>query len=48
MEIKIGKQIHKLRNELGLTQEQLAQLCNVTHVAISKWEHDATYPDIST
>lgn len=47
MEIKIGENIKKLRKNKGVTQEQLADVLNVSAAAISKWETGDTYPDIS-
>lgn len=47
MELNIGANIKKLRLARGMTQEQLADLLNVSSAAISKWEAKSTYPDIS-
>lgn len=44
----IGKNIVRLRNEKGYTQEALASLLHVSCAAISKWEHGSSCPDIST
>ncbi len=38
MELKIGENIKRLRREKGMTQEQLAELLNITNAAVSKWE----------
>lgn len=46
--IEIGKKINQLRKDKGITQEQLAQYCNVSNVAVSKWENRSNFPDIST
>ena len=43
---KIGETIYKKRTELGLTQAQLAGILNVSFQSVSKWEHNAAYPDI--
>ncbi len=43
----IGQIIKSLRKERNLTQEELAELLNVTAQAISKWENEAGMPDIS-
>lgn len=48
MNIHIGKKIYAMRTAKGLTQEELAQLCCVSGAAVSKWEHDLSYPDIAT
>lgn len=44
----IGKNIVRLRNEKGYTQEALAALLHVSSAAVSKWEHGSSCPDIST
>ena len=47
MEIKLGAHIAALRRAGGLTQEQLAQAVGVSAPAVSKWETDASCPDIA-
>lgn len=47
MELNIGTNIKTLRTAKGLTQEQLAELLNVSSAAVSKWEAKNTYPDIT-
>ena len=47
MSQSIGKNIRKLRKERNLTQEELAELLNITSQAISKWENETGMPDIS-
>ncbi len=47
MNIKIGENIKRLRKEKGITQEGLAEICNVSPVAVSKWETGDTYPDMT-
>lgn len=47
MTLSIGKTIRKLRKERNLTQEELAELLNVTSQAVSKWENETGMPDIS-
>lgn len=42
---KTGRAISACRQELGLSQQELAQLMNVTHQAVSKWENGAALPD---
>ncbi len=43
---KLGKFISELRNEKGLTQEELAEKIGVSNgKMISKWEKGYTYPD---
>lgn len=47
MKLLIGDTIQKLRKIKGLTQEQVANALGITAAAVSKWETDSTYPDIS-
>ncbi|MCI1965769.1 MAG: helix-turn-helix domain-containing protein [Oscillospiraceae bacterium] len=44
---KIGKLIHSLRKEQQLTQQQLADLMNISDKAVSKWERGLGCPDLS-
>ena len=37
-----------LRLEKGLSQQGLAEVCGVTHQAVSKWENGAALPDVQT
>ncbi|HKM34445.1 MAG TPA: helix-turn-helix transcriptional regulator [Lachnospiraceae bacterium] len=41
----IGKNIRALREELGMTQEQMADKLNISYQAISKWENSQSVPD---
>ena len=41
----IGEKITKLRKEQNLTQEQFAEILNVSRQSVSKWELNTTYPD---
>jgi transcriptional regulator with XRE-family HTH domain len=43
----IGQNIARLRKEKGITQEQLAEICNVSPQAVSKWENDNSCPDVT-
>lgn len=43
----IGSRIQKYRKSRGLTQEELAAKLDVSAQAVSKWENDASCPDIS-
>lgn len=45
--MKLGSNIKKYRKEKGLTQEKLAYDLGVSAQAVSRWENDITYPDIS-
>lgn len=47
MELNIGANIKKMRQNKGLTQEQLADILGVSPAAVSKWEAKNTYPDIT-
>ncbi|MBR7082755.1 MAG: helix-turn-helix transcriptional regulator, partial [Clostridia bacterium] len=46
MNITIGENIKRLRRERNVTQEQLAEVLNISTAAVSKWERGETYPDI--
>ncbi len=46
MKLLIGKNIKKLRNELNLTQEEIANHLGISFQSISKWERGDGYPDI--
>lgn len=45
--MNIGENILKMRKEKGITQEQLADVLCISAGAISKWENDASIPDIA-
>lgn len=47
MKITIGANIKSLRQKKGITQEELSAAMNVSSAAVSKWERDETYPDIT-
>lgn len=42
----IGKNIKRLRQNKGLTQEQLGEVLGITGQAVSKWENGSALPDI--
>ena len=46
MEETIGKRIARYRKEKGMTQEALAEIMGISAQAVSKWENDASYPEI--
>jgi len=46
-ELNIGKAIKRLRREKDITQEELAAAIGVTSQAVSKWEREEGYPDIT-
>lgn len=41
-----GSKLVKLREEKGLSQEQMAELLDVSRQSISKWESDKSFPEI--
>ncbi len=47
MEMSIGTNIRRLRLNRNITQEQLAEVMNLTCAAVSKWERGETFPDIT-
>ena len=44
--MEMGKEIRRLRNSRGLTQEALADALHVTAQTVSKWECGNTVPDV--
>lgn len=44
--LKINERIVFLRKQKGITQEELAQVLNITNQSVSKWESGACCPDI--
>lgn len=42
----IGKNIKRLRQNKGVTQEQLGEVLGVSSQAVSKWENESALPDI--
>ena len=47
MKINIGDNLKQLRLQKGLTQEQLADVFGVSAQAVSRWENNTSYPDIT-
>ena len=47
MKVLLSKQLKKLRTEKGNTQEELANHLGITTQAVSKWEREEGYPDIT-
>ena len=43
-----GTMVAALRRERGMTQLELAEQMGVTDKAVSKWERDLSFPDISS
>ena len=44
--MEMGKEIRRLRNDRGITQEALAAALNVTAQTVSKWECGNSIPDV--
>lgn len=47
MHFNFGDHIKTLRKQKGLTQEQVAELLDVSKQSVSRWENNITYPDIT-
>ncbi len=45
--IIVAQKIKEFRNENQLTQEQFGNLLGISGQAISKWEREECYPDIT-
>ena len=48
MKETFGQRFSRLRKNLGLKQEDIAEKVNISAQAVSKWENDLSAPDIST
>ena len=46
--MELGKQIKKHRQEVQLSQEELANQIYVSRQTISNWENDKSYPDVNS
>ena len=46
--MKLGKQLLKIRKDNKMSQEDFAEIFNVTRQTISSWENSKSYPDIET
>ena len=44
--MKLCEKLQKLRKEKGYSQEQLADLLDVSRQSVSKWESGTTYPEM--
>ena len=42
---KVAQKLKEIRKKFGLSQEQLAEIMNVSRQAITKWENDVGLPD---
>ncbi len=47
MDVKLGKKIRELRKSRNISQEMLAQFLGVSFQAVSKWENDTAFPDVT-
>ena len=47
MKDTFGQRFSRLRKQRGLTQEELGEKFGISGQAVSKWENDASMPDIS-
>ena len=47
MKICLGENLRALRNKENVTQEQLAEALEVSPQAVSRWENEVSFPDIS-
>lgn len=46
MQVNIGKRIRDLRQKLGKTQNDVAEVLGMSPQAVSRWESGITYPDL--
>ncbi len=44
--MKLSEKLIELRKAKGMTQDELAELCNVSRQSISKWEADIALPEL--
>ena len=44
----IGKNIRIVRNEKGLSQEKLAQMCGFSNTTLSAYENSKKFPNLDT
>lgn len=42
-----GERLFELRKQKNISQEELAELLNVSRQSISKWENDKAYPEMT-
>lgn len=42
-----GERLYELRKEKNISQEELAELLDVSRQSISKWENDKAYPEMT-
>lgn len=42
-----GERLYELRNRKNISQEELAEILDVSRQSISKWENDKAYPEMT-
>lgn len=47
IKLSFSEKLQRLRKEKGMSQEQLAELLEVSRQSVSKWESGQTYPEIN-
>lgn len=45
--MQIGKRLKEVREQCGLSQQDVAERLNVTRQSVSRWETDKSYPDLA-
>ncbi len=45
--MKFGERLYELRKSKNISQEELAELLDVSRQSISKWENDKAYPEMT-
>lgn len=45
--MKFGERLYELRKNKNISQEELAELLDVSRQSISKWENDKAYPEMT-
>lgn len=46
MKLQFGQTLRQLRRDRDLTQEDFAEILNVSSQSVSRWENDICYPDV--
>lgn len=44
--MRFGEHLREIRKQKNISQEQLAELLNVSRQSVSKWEQDICYPEV--
>lgn len=42
-----GERLYELRNKKNISQEELAEVLDVSRQSVSKWENDKAYPEMT-